>query len=329
MAARAVQFTPVPPLYRALSTIRARLVDIIAKERRREIARVHAAWTRTKNGGRDGAGEPMAELTELAEELVLELRRRTHENADTSLARLAAHLDARLPTHQVEYMDRKDFSKQSRSTTLSEIDRWNRNFGSYVVFYDLLRPLLKTSSKTVSILDIASGHGGFPLALAELCEDAPSVRIIASDIRPEYLEEGRKRAREAGLSQVKFVELDALAMAGSERARQVDIVTCTQALHHFSAGSVALLLGNAIQVARRGILFVDLSRTVSGFVAFNALGWLGGLDGVFHHDAVLSMRRAFVPEELALIARCVPGNENIEAFYVSPGFAVLRTIVPE
>ena len=40
------------------------------------------------------------------------------------------------------------------------------------------------------------------------------------------------------------------------------------------------------------------------------------------------IRRSFVPAELRLIARCVPGGESLEAFYLAPGFVALRTKLP-
>jgi 2-polyprenyl-3-methyl-5-hydroxy-6-metoxy-1,4-benzoquinol methylase len=259
--------------------------------------------------------------------MVRELRRRMVRQSRSPLLRLAAELDARLPTDEPEYMDRSDFDEAARLNTVREVDRWSRTFGSYDRFTELLAPLLASRRRTVTLLDVASGVGGFPLALAAALGGEGKIQVISSDVKPEYAEEGARVARERGLKNLSFLTLDGFRLAEGLGDRTVDIVTCTQALHHLGPGGTALLLGQALSVARQGVLFVDLTRTLTGFLAFNALGWLGGLDGVFRHDAVLSMRKSFVAEELALIARCVPGGEGLDAFHVAPGFSVLRTRV--
>jgi SAM-dependent methyltransferase len=330
LAARAASLIPQNPLFRVLSTERAHLVDEICAARRAEIARVQASYLAAgKKRGRRSPAREQAEqaLAALADDLIAELRHKVVRRAASPLLRLAAELDARLPTAAPEHMDRSDFDESARLATVREVDRWSRTFGSYQLFIELLAPLLTAGRKTLTVLDVASGVGGFPVALATALGAAAKVRIISSDVKPEYAQAGARLAAERGLPNLTFMTMDGYRLADGLGQRTIDVVTCTQALHHLGAGGTALLLGQALAVARRGLLFVDLTRSLTGFLAFNALGWLGGLDGIFRHDAVLSMRKAFVPEELALIARCVPGGERLEAFHVAPGFSVLRTRV--
>src|SRR5262249_7292396 len=101
-------------------------------------------------------------------------------------------------------------------------------------------------------------------------------------------------------------------------------ITCTQSLHHFGAAGTCALLAEAVRHARRGILFVDLARSPVSAVAATALGVLV-FDRALLHDAVLSFRKAFVPEALALLPAGVPGGERLEASLLQPTFTVLRT----
>src|SRR5204863_9009102 len=97
------------------------------------------------------------------------------------------------------------FDQSRRTRVLRNIDRLNRGLGSYARFAAALEPLLDGNAP-ITVLDIASGHGGFPLALSSLREGMdPPLRIIASDLRDEYLEIGRRRAAQGGAGNVEFL----------------------------------------------------------------------------------------------------------------------------
>jgi SAM-dependent methyltransferase len=145
-------------------------------------------------------------------------------------------------------------------------------------------------------------------------------------VRPEYLAIGRERAARAGLTNIEFRLIDALALDKALKPGEVDIVTSTFSLHHFGPGPAALIVSQAARHARRGILFIDLARAVFVAVTIGA-GNLFTPDRGYAHDAWVSARKAFVPEELQLIARCAPFGERLSAFYLSPGYAVLRSPV--
>ena len=62
-------------------------------------------------------------------------------------------------------------------------------------------------------------------------------------------------------------------------------------------------------------------------VLLGAVSFVAARDKAFFHDATLTIRKCFVPEELALVARCAPGGEALEASFFPPGFNLLRTRV--
>ena len=76
-------------------------------------------------------------------------------------------------------------------------------------------------------------------------------------------------------------------------------------------------------MARRGVLFIDLARALTHVAAAAPLA-VSTLEPVLFHDGPVSFRKAFVPEELALMCTCVPGGERAECFYQALGFTVLR-----
>ena len=306
LLARASLLVPEPPALARLSRLRGRLADELLFRRRHELARARLA----------GPGS----IAQIAESLVAEHRRAMSERAgEAGWARIALRIDERLPTDEAEYMDRPEIDEQRRTAIVMAVHRWSRRFGSYAHFADALSPLL--SSDSTSVLDLASGHGGFPLALGRLTGRGRRLRVIASDVRPEYVELGRRRARDEG---VEFRVVDAFHLGASFGVGEIDVITCTQSLHHFGVGGVATLLGEAIHHARRGVLLIDLARSVSRLLLVGAAA-LGTLDRAILHDTALSFRKAFVTEELRLIAACVPGGESVEALYLPPGFVALRT----
>jgi 2-polyprenyl-3-methyl-5-hydroxy-6-metoxy-1,4-benzoquinol methylase len=304
LAARATALVPAPPALAALSAVRAAVLD--------ELTREHAlALARAPFAGREV-------FAPLAAALVQEHRRRVTARA-AGLLGVAARLDAWLPTEATEHVDDPALPAPRRRRVIEDVDRFNRLLGSYVRFLDLVAPLLPPAGGT--LLDVASGHGCFPLALAAHARDRGlRLKVIATDLREEYLAVGRAQGDPA----VEFRVLDALALRPAFAPGAVDVITCTQSLHHLDAGTVAGFLAEALATAPH-VLFIDAGRAASAAVGAAALSLLGTRDPVFVHDAWISLRRAFVREELALIARCVPGGERVEAIAVSPGFVALRT----
>jgi ubiquinone/menaquinone biosynthesis C-methylase UbiE len=341
IAGRAVAALPLPPEVALLSQARARLAGEIRERRAVEVAAVRDRWQETRErAGSAGSGRTAtafeaarADLVRLGDSLVDELRAGVAALPDEAglLARLVGRADGMTVSRAPEHLDSAELDEARRTEEIRVIDRMNRGFGSYARFAHALEPLLD-GAPAVTILDVASGHGGFPLALAELAPGrGRRLRIIASDLRPEYLAVGERRARRDGLD-VEFRVADALRLDETFGDHEIDVVTCTQSLHHFGPGWTAAFLAEAVRTARRGVLFIDLLRTPLTAVGAAALGLFApslvaplGTRRMILEDSVLSFRKGFVAEELALLAACVPGGERIESMVLAPAFAALRT----
>lgn len=316
-AAKATRLVPEPLAMRDLAPLRDEVADALTRAHQRDLDDALDLCARDPVAGR-------ARACALAGALVTEHRARVATKGRTSGWRVAAAswADANLPTTEGEHVDDPSLPEARRERVIRAVDWFNRALGSYARFVDLLEPLLPSGSATV--LDVASGHGGFPLALASHARAAGRpMRVIASDLRPEYLRIGEARARRDGLA-VEFSVLDALDLGTGVAPGEVDVITCTQSLHHLDAAAVAGFLAEALRFAP-AVLFVDAARSVSAVTGVAALGAVATLDRVFVHDAVVSVRRAFVREELALIARCVPGGDRVEAIDAGAGLVALRT----
>jgi SAM-dependent methyltransferase len=271
--------------------------------------------------------EPAARraFASLADTALLEMRRQVAKSAARSggARNWAASVDAWWRrTDASENMDDPELDEQVRIRIVSHLDAMNELLGSYRLFFDRVRPLLRESG-TTRMLDLAAGHGGFALATARSArEERIQLEIVASDIRGEYLALGEHRSRSERLG-VRFVTQDALDLSNIAPG-DYDILTSTQALHHFSPGQIALMFAEAARIAARGVLFIDGARSALTGAATWAVGVFGYRDRAFAHDSLVSFRRFFVPEELELLARLGPGCDRARGSAVAPGHCLLE-----
>lgn len=293
--------------------------------RRRVLERVVARHQRRGGelGARVAGGDVGArdELATLAEDALGEFRRQV---AGAGLGpALWSRLDrAWLAPDAVELMDMPDLDEVRRTRIIESLDRWNRLSGSYDLFLDELRPLLRADGPT-TILDLASGHGGFAVHLLRAARaEGLDLRVTATDRCMEYLEVGRDAAAAEGLELAVRVQ-DALDLRNLEPG-QYDIVVCTQAQHHFPAGLVAVMFETAARAAGRGVVFIDGSRSAMHAATMAGMGLLWFRRPDFAHDGVLSLRRFFYPEELALLARIGDWGEGVTARWMPPNHCLLR-----
>jgi 2-polyprenyl-3-methyl-5-hydroxy-6-metoxy-1,4-benzoquinol methylase len=272
-------------------------------------------------------GEPAARrgLEQLVERALLEMRRQVDAEASRTGLRSvwAAVLDAWWrDTEAGEYLDDPRLDSSVRVQILSDLDEMNELLGSYASFFSRLEPFLAGDQPT-RLLDLAAGHGGFALFAADLAGKAGhGVAITASDIKPEYLKLGAERAQKSGVN-VNFQLQDALDLSNLEPGA-FDVISCTQSLHHFKPGQIGLMFAEACRIASRGVMFIDGARSARNAAAFVGIGLLLFRNPAFAHDALVSFRRFYLPEELELIARLCPRGERASADWILPGHCVLE-----
>lgn len=273
------------------------------------------------------AGRPRAreELARVCEEALADMRRDMLVFAsDQSVPhRILANMHAWWSDFDAEeYLDDPEFDPDERVRVLSHLDALNELLGSYRLFFDSVRPLLRKQGKT-RILDLAAGHAGFTLEAARIAErEGLDLELVASDVKAEYLEIGARQAKQESL-RVDFVLQDALDLGNIERGRY-DVITCTQSLHHFPAGLVTVMLSEALRAAGRGVMFVDGCPSLLGAAAVGSLCLIRYGDRAFAHDAVVSFRRFFAPEELELLARLTARGSELEVRRLAPAYTLVR-----
>lgn len=148
------------------------------------------------------------------------------------------------------------------------------------------------------ILDVATGNATFPSLLYRWSmQHKRLLQLFAGDINADVLLVARV---ELGKRPVRLIQYDALNLPFVDGA--FDIVTCSQALHHFGGEAAARLLAELARVARYAVVVNDLRRSYLGYWAARVLAW-GPVTRLGRHDGPLSVLRAYTPGEARELAR--------------------------
>ena len=148
------------------------------------------------------------------------------------------------------------------------------------------------------VLDVATGNAMFPNSLYRwsVRDDRPLL-ICAGDISADVLLVAQL---ELGKAPVGLLRYDALRLPFADDS--IDIITCSQALHHFGSDTAVQLLVELARVARYAVVISDLRRSYIGYWAARLLA-CGPVTGLFRNDGPLSVLRAYTPDEALELAR--------------------------
>ena len=202
-----------------------------------------------------------------------------------------------------EWMDAPDLDRASLAASLADLRAVNRWLGgTRVVLRHLGRMVARNPRRSWRVLDLATGSGDIPRAVAAWARArGVPMEIVATDNHPVTLD--LARAHLAGEASVRVAAADARALPYADAS--FDVALCSTALHHFDAGDdVVRVLAEMDRVARVGGIVNDLHRTRAALLGAHVLAataWRR--HPVTRHDGPLSVRRAFTPRELADFAR--------------------------
>jgi SAM-dependent methyltransferase len=198
----------------------------------------------------------------------------------------------------VEVLDDPAVDDDMRRRAMDDVARSNTLFGGTRA---VVRALARSvdADRPVVILDLGTGTGDIAASIRRRYSKA---RIVGLDVSIPLL-----RAARARLDAV--VAGSALALPLRDGA--VDIVVCSQLLHHFEGSDAVALIREAHRVSRGWIVISDIRRSWLAAGAF----WLASTALRFHpitrHDGVVSVLRGFSAAELRALIREAVG---VDAF---------------
>ena len=225
-------------------------------------------------------------------------------------------------------MDAPGVDRDELVECLGDLARGNRLSGGLLL---TLRSLSRLAAGTppggeISILDVATGGGDFPRAMARWAsKKGYTPRITATDASPEILELSvglEPEASRSGPGIIHYETADALALEYQDNS--FDFATCSLFLHHLVPSSAVKLLGELARVSRKGIVVNDLVRSWVGYFGTVAFTRATSKNRLFRHDGPLSVRKAYTRREMQDLVQSAGLPEP--RFVGIPGYRVAMTI---
>lgn len=202
----------------------------------------------------------------------------------------------------VELLDAPDVDVALARRSLRDVAVANRLFGGTHAVLTELRPLWRMLPAQATLLDVGMGTGDIPAhARKTAAAHGVCLRIIGLEATP-------------ALATIGVLGDDAAAVCGDARRlpfadRSIDVVTCSQVLHHFFDDETRAVLAELHRVARVRVIVSDLERSRVAAAGI----WLASFLLAFHptsrHDGVVSVMRGFRAPELRDLVRDAVGCE--------------------
>lgn len=199
----------------------------------------------------------------------------------------------------VEYLDDPALPADVRDRAMGDVVRSNLLFGGTRAVMLVLRDVLRRMPVRATLLDVGTGLADIPARARD------EARQLEVDLTTIGLDRSETLARSARLRVQWAVCGDAVALPLARDS--VDVVTCSQLLHHFEEAAARTVIAELHRVARDAIVISDLHRSWLAAGGF----WTAAAALRFHpvtrHDGVVSVLRGFTERELESLVRDATG----------------------
>lgn len=192
-------------------------------------------------------------------------------------------------------MDTGEASEKELGDALDFLSASNAFLGGWAVVRERLEVWSRAWDKRrqVTMLDVGTGAADMPLRILNWSRRRRfHVEIVGIDTDARILE--LARARTEGEENLSLIHSDLRSFAA--QGDRFDYVLGSLFLHHVPPSELEEALRLCDGLASKGLLFSDLHRCAAAYAGVRALTCLAGR--VSRCDGPLSVRRAFLPEEL-------------------------------
>src|SRR5262245_14960046 len=184
-----------------------------------------------------------------------------------------------------EILDDPSFDAQTRVRSISDVSRSNVWFGGRRAAVRAVREAVGATSP-VTVLDAGTGLADIAEAIGTRIS---AVTTIGLDESVDLLSAARGRVHSAVCGSVRALPF---------RDASVDVVLCSQLLHHFADADIGDVIRELNRVARLRVVIADLRRSWVAAAGFWLASFPLGFHPVTRHDGVLSVFRGFTADEL-------------------------------
>ena len=198
----------------------------------------------------------------------------------------------------VEHLDDPHADPRVVRRSLSDVARSNALFGGTSAVLAELDDAFALLRRCATLLDVGTGMGDIPSQARERAR-ARGIELATFGLDSVEVLAEASRARTTAA-----IRADALALPFADRS--IDIVTCSQVLHHFADAEARLVVQELNRVARRRVIIADIRRS---WLAAAGI-WMASFPLRFHpvsrHDGVVSVLRGYTVAELrGLVSRAI------------------------
>jgi SAM-dependent methyltransferase len=196
-----------------------------------------------------------------------------------------------------EFLDDPALDPATAVRSLHDVARSNTLFGgrrAVLAAVDAALPAIRARG-SATLLDVGTGLGDIPFHARRVAERR-GVRLTTIGLE---LSEPLARASHARVGHAVLGDGFALPFADAS----IDVVTCSQVLHHFPEADATRLLRELSRVARVRVIVGDLRRSWLAAAGFWLASWPLAFHPMTRHDGVVSVLRGFTATELDALAR--------------------------
>ena len=217
-----------------------------------------------------------------------------------------------------EILDRADVDPRVVTRALGDVTKANALFGGVRAALVELESALPFVSESASLLDVATGMGDIPRAAErKFRERGITLTTFGLDSAEELAAASRANV---------FASICGDALQLPLATNSVDIVLCSQFLHHLLPDDAVTLIREMNRVARTRVVIADLRRSWLAAAGLWAASFPLRFHPVSRHDGVVSVMRGFTRDELkSIISRALQIDV---APVVRPGFRITAGWTP-
>jgi 2-polyprenyl-3-methyl-5-hydroxy-6-metoxy-1,4-benzoquinol methylase len=197
-------------------------------------------------------------------------------------------------------MDQPGLDAAKHAHALHGLARINRLSRSDAILWPAIERLARTvGGSPIRVLDVASGGGDVPIALAKRAlRSGLNVHVEGCDVSLEAVRYARRHAEQSGVP-LRFFNLDVL---NEPIPLGYDVVTCSLFLHHLAEADACLFLRKTAGATNQLLLVNDLIRGPVGYLMAWFACRLLTLSPVVRYDGPVSVADAFTLAEVRELA---------------------------
>ena len=219
----------------------------------------------------------------------------------------------------VELLDDPAVAPEIATRSMMDVERANVVFGGLRAALEEMKPALGEIPRCATLLDVGTGAADIPAAARAIAaRRGVTLNTIGFDFSEPLLRTHRDRHTDV-------VRGDALRLPF--RDKSIDIVMCSQVLHHFREPDAMLLIAEMNRVARVRVVISDIRRSWFAAGGLWVASFLLGFHSVSRHDGVVSVMRGFIPRELSALVTSATGQRPEVKRHL--GFRVTTSWKPE